>query len=69
MAKKDLNLLNKSLIESIISVKENIGYSDLKPNVKGRAGGQVGGVARAKKLTKQQRIRIAKKAAQTRWSN
>ena len=34
----------------------------------GRLGGLKGGVARAKNLTKQQRINIAKKAAKTRWS-
>jgi hypothetical protein len=32
-----------------------------------RSGGLVGGVARAKKLTKAQRQAIAKKAAQARW--
>jgi hypothetical protein len=34
----------------------------------GRLGGQKGGPARARKLTKQQRIEIARKAAQTRWA-
>ena len=35
----------------------------------GRLGGKKGGPARAKKLTKEQRSKIAKKAAQTRWAN
>jgi len=34
----------------------------------GRLGGQKGGPARARKLTKQQRVAIARKAAQTRWA-
>lgn len=34
----------------------------------GRMGGAKGGAARAKALTKAQRIAIAKKAAKTRWS-
>jgi hypothetical protein len=34
----------------------------------GRLGGKKGGPARAKKLTKQQRSAIARKAAQTRWA-
>lgn len=33
----------------------------------GRLGGQKGGVARAKKLTKAQRSNIARKAARARW--
>lgn len=35
----------------------------------GRLGGQKGGRARAKKLTPEERSRIAKKAAATRWAN
>ncbi len=34
----------------------------------GKLGGKKGGPARAKKLTKEQRSEIAKKAAQARWS-
>jgi hypothetical protein len=33
----------------------------------GRLGGKKGGLARAKKLTKEQRVEIAKKAAEARW--
>jgi hypothetical protein len=33
----------------------------------GRAGGKVGGDARAKKLTAEERREIARKAAQARW--
>jgi hypothetical protein len=33
----------------------------------GRAGGKLGGDARAKKLTAEERREIARKAAQTRW--
>jgi hypothetical protein len=35
----------------------------------GRLGGKKGGLARAAKLTKEQRTEIAKKAAQARWAN
>lgn len=35
----------------------------------GRLGGLKGGKARAKKLSKKRRSEIAKKAANTRWSN
>ena len=35
----------------------------------GRLGGKKGGLARAKKLTKEQRSEIAKKAARARWTN
>ena len=34
----------------------------------GRLGGLKGGLARAKKLTKEQRKKIARKAAKARWS-
>jgi len=34
----------------------------------GRKGGLKGGMARAKKLTAQERLEIAKKAAQARWN-
>jgi hypothetical protein len=34
----------------------------------GRLGGKKGGPARAKKLTKEQRAEIARKAAQARWA-
>ncbi len=34
----------------------------------GRLGGKKGGPARAKKLTKEKRSEIARKAARTRWS-
>lgn len=33
----------------------------------GKLGGRKGGAARAKKLTKEQRVQIARKAAQARW--
>jgi len=35
----------------------------------GRLGGKKGGVARAKKLTPEQRREIGRKAAETRWHN
>jgi hypothetical protein len=35
----------------------------------GRKGGQIGGAARAKKLTAVERSEIAKKAANKRWAN
>ena len=34
----------------------------------GRLGGQKGGPARARKLTKEQRVQIARRAAQARWA-
>ncbi|MGA2119911.1 MAG: hypothetical protein ABSH56_34865 [Bryobacteraceae bacterium] len=35
----------------------------------GRLGGQKGGIARAKKLTAEQRVDIARIAAEARWKN
>jgi hypothetical protein len=38
-------------------------------SVRGRAGGIIGGVARAKTLTREKRSAIAKKAAKARWKD
>ena len=41
--------------------------SDDLPKTKRAAGGKIGGPARAKSLTKEQRSEIAKNAARSRW--
>jgi hypothetical protein len=40
---------------------------DPKAIARGRKGGEIGGKARAKKLTAKKRSEIAKKAAKSRW--
>jgi hypothetical protein len=59
---RDANQLGKTIVD--ISVGE---IDDREPSVKGRAGGIAGGAARAKVLSKSDRVRIAKKAAKVRW--
>lgn len=65
----DLNKLAKSIVD--FATDENPPEEDSKKNphavALGRLGGKKGGKARAKKLTKEQRSEIAKKAAQARW--
>jgi len=66
---KDTNLLAKNIVDLATGEKEE----QLKDNKNihavelGRLGGLKGGKARAKKLTKERRIEIAKKAAKARW--
>lgn len=66
--KKDINQLAKSIVDEVTEGKQP---SDKNPHAVelGRLGGLKGGKARAKKLTKEQRSEIAKKAAKARWEN
>jgi hypothetical protein len=70
MAKRDINQLAK-FITDVATGEVNDTNTNKKPDatVIGRAGGKVGGKARADKLTAEQRSAIAKKAAEKRWSN
>jgi hypothetical protein len=70
----DLNLLAASIVEDATNDQPIIDTSAIEDNGKnphavalGRLGGMKGGKARAKKLTKEQRKEIARKAAKTRW--
>ena len=67
MPKKDLSQLAKFIVD------QATGEVPPKPVPTGKAksgqlGGLKGGDARAKKLTAEERSKIAKKAAQSRWS-
>ncbi len=61
---KDINILAKSIVNSITgaSTEKNPAAVAL-----GRLGGLKGGKARAKKLTKKERVEIASNAAKARW--
>ena len=67
----DINLLASQIVAETTSEPVE-GSSQRKKNpaavALGRLGGLKGGPARAKKLSKEQRVEIAKKAAKTRWS-
>lgn len=71
---KDENELAKSIIDEIIKETESDDWCSTltKKNpaavALGRLGGLKGGNARAAKLTPEERSRIAKKAAQSRWN-
>lgn len=69
--RKDLNQLAASIIER--ATGEASRGNELKKNPAavafGHLGGSKGGVARAKKLTAEERSRIAKKAARKRWDD
>ena len=68
---RDTNQLAKSIVDLATGeTVEAFPESTKNPNAValGRLGGLKGGKARAKKLTKTQRIDIAKAAAQARWS-
>ncbi len=69
MAKKDINQLAKFITDAATGEAEdtNKEKKDQDKPVKGRSGGLVGGKARAKSLTAEQRSEIAKKAAKKRW--
>ena len=68
----DLNQLAKSIVNDATTEKllTNAAKEGKNPAavVLGRLGGLKGGKARAATLTAEQRSRIAKKAAQTRWA-
>lgn len=64
---RDLNQLAKNIVDLSMEDKKEL---DKNPHAValGRLGGLKGGKARADKLTKKQRIEIAKKAAKARWN-
>lgn len=67
---RDANQLAKQIVDlSTSQVEEEDADSGKNPAAValGRLGGQKGGAARAKKLSKKRRQEIAKKAAQARW--
>ncbi|MCK4820172.1 hypothetical protein KA005_30685 [bacterium] len=66
----DLNLLAASIVEEATNDQPILDTSNKNPNAValGRLGGLKGGKARAKKLTKEQRSEIARKAAKARWA-
>jgi hypothetical protein len=49
--------------------EDTIAEKNPKAVARGRLGGQKGGVARAKKLTPDERTKIARRAAKARWKN
>jgi hypothetical protein len=68
----DSNEIAASIVETATAES---GDNDAKPTGKnpaavalGRLGGKKGGPARARKLSKERRVEIAKKAAKTRWT-
>ncbi len=67
----DLNQLAKRIVDEAIG-EEPIEPAPIQKDQaavkRGRLGGLKGGKARADKLTEEQRIEIAKKAASDRWS-
>ncbi len=73
MSKKptDANQLAKSIIDAVTRVVESADKTEKNPAAVelGRRGGLKGGKARAEKLSKLQRVKIAKKAAKARWAS
>lgn len=71
--KTDINLLAKSIVDDSTSEKllDKAVEEGKNPAavLLGRLGGLKGGKARATKLSVEERHDIAKKAAETRWSN
>jgi hypothetical protein len=71
--RKNLNILISNDVENIIGKKlPNKSTKKLNKNpaavALGRLGGKKGGKARAEKLTAEQRLQIARKAAYIRWN-
>jgi hypothetical protein len=66
----DINLLAANIVDEATNDQPAVDTSGKNPNAValGRLGGLKGGKARAKKLTKEQRSEIARKAAKARWS-
>lgn len=61
---EDINILAARIVEG--ATTDSVG-KNLAAVVLGRLGGKKGGVARAKKLTAEQRSEIARNAAKARW--
>jgi hypothetical protein len=71
MAKRprDPNQLAKLIVDIATGeLDDTVSESKKQPKHKGRAGGLKGGIARAKKLSKERRASIASNAARSRWS-
>jgi len=70
---KDTQQLARHVLDSVVPDAEPTDEAPVEDEKNpaavalGRLGGKKGGPARAKKLTKEQRSAIAKKAAQARW--
>jgi hypothetical protein len=66
---RDLNQLAKSIVDEATGQTDALPADTRDPLAVelGRRGGLKGGKARAAKLTQEQRIEIAKKAARARW--
>ena len=67
---KDLNQLAATIVQETTEGKPTEKPSKKNPHAValGRLGGLKGGNSRAKKLTKEQRSEIARKAARARWA-
>jgi hypothetical protein len=67
MAKRRLGKPRKNPAAVALAKRKLISMTAEERQQAARAGGLVGGHARARALTKAQRVAIAKKAAETRW--
>ena len=66
--RKDTNVLASEIVKEATNEKEiDIQGKNPAAVVLGRLGGLKGGKARARKLSPEQRTKIARKAAQSRW--
>jgi len=63
----DPNKLAYSVMQDVIGLSEPKPFKNPAAVALGRLGGLKGGKARAKSLSREQRIEIAKKAAAKRW--
>ncbi|MGR3177227.1 MAG: hypothetical protein ACUZ8E_04120 [Candidatus Anammoxibacter sp.] len=64
---KDVNQLAASILDSVTKSAKETPQKNPAAVALGRLGGLKGGKARAKKLTKKQMVKIAKKGAEARW--
>jgi hypothetical protein len=65
---QDINLMASHIVEKATQEPSQEDISRIMSHI-GRKGGLVGGKARAASLTPEERKKIARKAAQTRWKN
>lgn len=68
---KDANQLGKLIVDLSVGAVEDVAEPEKNPAAValGRLGGRKGGAARAASLSPTKRKRIAKAAAEARWSN
>lgn len=69
---RDLSQLAKAIVDQSVSDEPSPDPGEGKDPAavaRGRAGGEKGGKARAKKLSADERSEIARKAARARWAN